>query len=221
MILTLHEKLISDKKENYLFSLSIINIESYPIQDSLFFLSSDILPEIMLEKFSALISPKLIFDQDDTAPDIEYLEELLDFIGELVQQDSDFQPFYYPSFMIDSEKNVRHEVTRQLNNARREIRLGKEDVYDTSNELHLFYFKTQLQIPNKYSTHKNIRIERISRIEFEKNLTSYSKAEAYVDVYFSAERFVLLTNSKREPCYFLSINKSNEPILAIRVDSQY
>jgi len=220
MILTLHEKLISDKKENYLFSLSIINIESYPIRDSIFFLSSDILPEIMLEKFSALISPQLIFEQDVTAPDIEYLEELLEFIGDLVLQDPDFKPFYYPSFMIDSEKNVRHEVTRQLNNARQEIRLGKEDVYVSSNELHLFYFKLQLQIPKKYTIYKNIRIERISRIVFEKNLTSHSKAEAYVDIYFSAERFKLITNTKRESSYFLALNKKNEPILAITADEQ-
>ena len=75
MVHTLIEKLFTDDSGVYKFSLSLNNIESYPIQDSLYWISSDILPEMMLEKFSPIISPKLIFEQDDSLPDIQYLEE--------------------------------------------------------------------------------------------------------------------------------------------------
>ncbi len=220
MVKTLFEKLICDESGNYQFSLSINNMESYPIKDSLFWISSDILPEMMLEKFSAILSPKLIFDDDDTAPDFEYLEELIDFIGDLVLKDWDFKPFYYPFLMFDSEQNVRPEVTRKFNDARQEIRLCEKELFTINDELHLLYFRQLIQIPNKYFENKNIRIHRITRLAFEKCLTSLFMANAYIEVYYTAERFKVITNAQKESRYYLVLNKKNEPILAIRADEQ-
>jgi hypothetical protein len=219
MVKTLFEKLICDKTGNYKFSISIKNFESYPIQDSLFWIGSDVLPEIMLEKFSAILSPKLIFEGgDDTAPDLQYLEELLSFLGDLVLKDRDFEPFFYPSFFLDSEQNVRPEVTRKFNEARHAIRLGKNEVFNSTQELHLFYFNQLLNIPKRYTINKNIKLERITRKRFETSLSSIQKAEEYVDIYFFTERFKVMTNAEREPCYFLALNKKNETILAIRAE---
>jgi hypothetical protein len=218
MVKTLFEKLICDKTGNYKFSLSIKNFGSYPIQDSLFWIGSDVLPEMMLEKFSAILSPKLIFEGDDTAPDFEYLEELLSFLGDLVLKDRDFEPFFYPSFFLDFEQNVRPEVTRKFNVARQAIRLGKNEAFNSAQELHLFYFNQLILIPKSYLKDKDIKIERITRKRFETSLTSIQKAEEYVDIYFNANRFKIMMNAMREPQYFIALNELNEPILAIRAD---
>ena len=219
MVKTLFEKLICDKTGNYKFSLSIKNFESYPIQDSLFWIGSDVLPEIMLEKFSAILSPKLIFEGgDDTAPDFEYLEELLSFLGDLVLKDRDFEPFFYPSFFLDSEQNVRPEVTRKFNEARQAIRLGKNEAFNSAHDLHLLYFKQLILIPKSYVKDKDIKIERITRKRFEACLTNKEKAEEYVEIYFNINRFKIMMNAMREPQYFIALNEQNEPILAIRAD---
>jgi hypothetical protein len=218
MVHTLIEKLFTDDYGNYKFSLSINNIESDQIHDSLHWISSDILPEMMLEKFSPIISPKLIFEQDDSLPDIQYLEELIDFIGELVLKDKDFRRFFYPPFFLDKELNVRTELTRKFNNARKQIRMCEKELFTINDELHLLYFEQLLHIPKQYKKHKNIRIHRITRLAFEKCLTSLLKADAYIEVYYTAERFKVLTNAQKEPRYFLALNKRNEPILAIRAE---
>jgi hypothetical protein len=216
MVKTLFEKLICDKTGNYKFSLSVKNFGSYPIQDSLFWIGSDVLPEMMLEKFSAILSPKLIFECDDTAPDFEYLEELLSFIGDLVLKDRDFEPFFYPSFFLDFEQNVRPEVTRKFNVARQAIRLGKNEAFNSAHDLHLLYFKQLILIPKSYVKDKDIKIERITRKRFESCLTNKEKAEEYVEIYFNIKRFKIMMNARREPQYFIALNELNEPILVIR-----
>ena len=151
-------------------------------------------------------------------PDIQYLEELIDFIGELVLKDMDFKAFYYPSDFLDSEQNVRLELTRKFNNARKEIRLCEKELFTYNDELHLLYFEQLLHIPKQYIKHKNIRIHRITRLAFEKCLTSFLKANEYVEIYNTAERFKVMTNAQKEPRYFLALNKRNQPILAIRAE---
>jgi hypothetical protein len=148
------------------------------------------------------------------------LEELIDFIGELVLKDMDFKAFYYPSDFLDSEQNVRPELTRKFNNARKQIRICQKELFTINDELHLLYLEQLLHIPKQYKKHKNIRIHRITRLAFEKCLTSLLKADAYIEVYYTAERFKVLTNAQKEPRYFLVLNKRNEPILAIRAEEE-
>jgi hypothetical protein len=218
MIQTLIEKLIIDENENNLFSLSIREIE-FPINKKcIYSITSDVIPHLMIKHFSQLITPKFIYKIDDGIKEIdnEYLTELLDFIGNEIKFDSDFKPFFYNKLLfLDSEKNVRTEITRQFKEAQKQLNDGDFEFINSDMNLHLFHFQQLFIIPKKY-TKNEVFFKKISRTEFEKTINSIKIAEEYVEIYFHAFSFYQILNSEKNPLYFIILNIKKEPILVIK-----
>ena len=220
MIQTLNEKLFEDDNGNYLFSLCLRHIESEPFSTSLYWISSSTIPYAMIQPFESLISPKLIHRDKNSAPCIEYINEILDFVASEIKKDTFFYKFYYNSHFIDIEGNVRPEVERKYRNAQLCVQNGDLEIINSSLPLHLFHIKQLLSIPKKFSSTNKYEVARITKKKFESSFFNELCAVEYIEIYFSAIRFKLITNKNKEPQYFLALNECNEPILAIRADEQ-
>ena len=217
MVTKLFEKIYykeHGEMEQTCFSLYIQYIESDPLEDSFFWIMSDVLPEEMLTDFNKLISPKLIFATQTSDPNRGYLEELLDFIAVQILADVTYTKYYYPEFFFDREHNVRPEICRQFNDARIEVRNGIA-IINYSNPLHLFYIDQLIRIPKKFLIEKRFSVERISRKNFEMSLVDFQLAEEYVEIYSVAERFKLIRNRQKMPEYYVALDEKNQPILVI------
>ena len=200
------------------FSLYVQFLEHEPVQNSVYWIMSDIIPEEMLSHFNALLSPKLVFETQMSDPNYRYLEELLDFISEQILADSAYNSFYYPEFFFDNEYNVRPEICRQFNHARLIVRMGELNIINTSHSLHLFYISQLIRVPKRFLTEKGFSVERITRECFETGLTDFVRAEEYVEVYSKIDRFRLIRNSQKIPEYYIALDAGNQPILAIKVE---
>ena len=218
MIQNLIEKLIVDENENNLFSLSITEIEFPTNKKCIYSITSDVIPHLMIKHFRQLISPKFIYKIEDGIREIEaeYLTELLDFIGNEIKVDSDFKPFFYnSSIFLDSEKNLRPEITRQFKEAEKQLNNGDFEFINSDMKFHLFHFQQLLIIPKKYLKNE-VFFKKISRIEFEKTINSINLAQEYVEIYFKAFSFCQLLNSEKNPLYFIILNIKKEPILVTK-----
>jgi hypothetical protein len=200
--------------EQTCFSLYVQFFETDPIEESLFWLMSDILPKEMLADFEALISPKLIFITPSGDPNRKYLEELLDFIAEQILADPLYAPFFYPEFFFDRCCSIRPEVCREFNDARVEVRKGVA-IINSSSPLHLFYIHQLIRVPKKFLNEKHFSVERITRKKFEICLIDFQRAEEYVEIYSKVERFKLIRNKQKMPEYYIALDADNEPILVI------
>lgn len=217
MIQTLVEKLYVDDNENNLFSLSIKEILMPTFNKSIFSIVSDVLPHLMIKQYNALISPKFIYKIEDGIREIdnEYLSEVLDFIGSEIKLDIDFKAFFYNSLFLDLEKNVRTEITSKYYEAQKQINNGDFELINNKNKLHLFHFQQLMFIPKKYIK-KELFFHKISRKEFEINLSTFYLQTQYVDSYFNANEFLLILNSENNPLYYLALNEKREPILVLK-----
>lgn len=216
MIQTLFEKLYEDQNENYLFSLCLMHIESEPFSNSMYWFSSSTLPYEMIQPFESLISPQLIHKDKNSAPCVDYIIEILDFVANEIKQDAFYSKFFYNSLFIDTEGNVRHEIETKYRSAQTCVKKGELEVINCSFPLHLYYIKQLISVPKKFSTTKSFEVERITKKRFESSLLNELCATEYVEVYFSIFRYKLLTNKQKEPQYFLAFNEENELILAVR-----
>jgi hypothetical protein len=213
---TVFEKLISNSNGEYKFSLAIQQIERKPFVKSIYWISSDSIPHFMLEDFQVLISPQFIFETEESLPDYTYMEELLSFIGQEILKNKVFSHFHYPSYMLDSEGNVRTELCREFNEARIELQNGDLKVVTLSKPIHLHFFKQLISIPKKHIK-KRYSVERISRTQFEATLVNFQLAEEYVEIYSKTERFKTIRNEQRIAEFFIALDLRNEPLLVITV----
>jgi hypothetical protein len=220
MVQTLFEKLFTDENENYLFSLTLLHIESEPFSTSLYWFSSSTLPYEMLQPFELLISPQLIHKDKNSAPSMDYINEILNFVANEIKQAAFFSKFYYNSLFIDIEGNVKPEVERKYRKAQLCVKNGDLEIINSSLPLHLYYIKQLLSIPKNFSATNKYEVARITKKKFESSFFNELCAIEYVEIYFSAIRFKLITNKEKEPQYFLALNALNEPILAIRANEQ-
>jgi hypothetical protein len=201
--------------EQTCFSLYIEYIESHPLEESLFFISSDILFEEMLSHFAVLIDPKLVFKTQLSDPNRQYMEELLDFISEQIFADRAYTPFFYPQFFFDQSHAVRPELCRKFNDARIDIRNGELMIINRNHPLHLFYIHQLIQVPKRFLNEKRFSVERITRQRFESSLIDFTRAEEYVEIYSKVARFKLIRNRQKIPEYYIALDAGNQPILAI------
>lgn len=213
---TVFEKLISDSNGEFKFSLAIQQIERKPFTKSIYWISSDSIPHFMLEDFQVLISPRLIFETEEGAPDYAYMEDLLSFTGQEILNNKIFHHFFYPSFMVDSEGNVRTEIRREFNNAKIELQNGQLKVVTLVQPIHLFFFKQLISIPKKYIK-KRYTVERITRNQFEATIDNFQLAEEYVEIYSNSVRFKMIRNEYRITEFYIALNIRNEPLLVITV----
>ena len=219
MVQTLFEKLFMDENENYLFSLTLMHIETEPFSESLYWITSSTVPYPMLQQFESLISPQLIHKNINTAPCLDYVNEILDYVAAEIKQDTSFSKFYFnTSLFIDMEGNVRPEVERRYRNAQLCIQNGDLEIINSSLPLHLYYLKQLMTIPKKFSSTNKYEVARITKKKFESSFFNELCAVEYIEIYFSAIRFKLITNKNKEPQYFLALNECDEPILAIRAN---
>jgi hypothetical protein len=218
MIQTLNEKLFEDDNGNYLFSLCLLHIESEPFSTSLYWISSSTIPYAMIQPFESLISPQLIHCNKNSAPCKDYVNEILDYVAAEIKLDASFSKFYYNSrLFIDMEGNVKPEMERKYRNAQLCVQNGDLEIINSSLPLHLYYLKQLLRIPKKFSSTNKYEVARITKKKFESSFFDEFCAVEYVEIYFSAIRFKLITK-KKEPQYFLALNECNKPILAIRAN---
>jgi hypothetical protein len=222
MVQTLHEKLFTDENENYLFSLALMHIESEPFSKSLYWFNSSTIPYQMLQQFEPLISPQLIHKDINSAPYLDYVNEILDFVANEIKQDISFSKFYFnTSLFLDIEGNVKPEIERKYRNAQLCVQNGDLEIINSSLPLHLYYVKQLMSIPKKFSNTNNFEVARITKKKFETSLINDLYAVEYVEIYFLAIRFKVINNKEKVPQYFLALNECNEPILAIRADQQH
>lgn len=220
MVQTLFEKLFTDENENYLFSLCLMHIESEPFSTSLYWFTSSTVPYPMLQQFESVISPQLIHKNINTAPCLDYVNEILDFVASEIKKDTFFSKFYYNNHFIDIEGNVRPEVERKYRNAQLCVQNGDLEIINSSLPLHLYHIKQILSIPKKFSATNKYEVARITKKKFESSFFNELCAIQYVEIYFSVIRFKLITNKEKKPQYFLALNALNEPILAVRAKEQ-
>lgn len=213
---TISEKLISDSNGFYKFSLAVQEIIRKPFEKNVYWISSDFIPHFMLEDFQALISPKLIYETEDSLPDSNYLDELLTFVGHEIIKNKTFSSFFYPSFMVDSEGNVRTEIRREFNDAKIELQNGDLKVVTLSKPIHLHFFKQLISIPKKYIK-KRYSVERITRTQFETTLDNFELASEYVEIYSKIARFKMMRNEQRVAEFFIALDIKNEPLLVVTV----
>lgn len=213
---TISEKLICDTNGVYKFSLAIQEILRKPSEKNIYWISSDCIPYFMLEDFQVLISPKLIYETEDSLPDSNYLEELLTFVGQEIIKNRTFSHFFYPSFMIDSEGNLRTEIRREFNDAKIELQNGDLQFVTLSKPIHLFFFKQLISIPKKYIK-KRYSVERITRNQFEATLDNFQLAEEYVEIYSKIARFKMMRNEQRIAEFFIALDMRNAPLLVITI----
>lgn len=219
MVQTIFEKLFTDENENFLFSLTLMHIESEPFSESLYWISSSTVPYEMLQQFETLISPQLIHKDVNTAPCLDYVNEILDYVANEIKQDASFSTFYFnPSLFIDLEGNVRPEVERKYRNAQLCVKNGDLEIINSTHSLHLYYMKQLLSIPKKFKDTKKYEVVRITKKKFESSFFNETCAVEYVEIYRSAIRFKVITNKNKVPHYYLALNECNEPILAIRAN---
>jgi hypothetical protein len=197
------------------FSLYVQFLENDQIENSLYWIMSDVIPEEMLSHFNSLLSPKLVFETQLSEPNYRYLEELLDFISEQILADSAYGSFFYPEFFFDDEFNVRPEVCRHFNHARQMVRMGELKIINMSHALHLFYIGQLIRVPKRFIQQSGFSVERISRKHFELCLIDFKRAEEYVEIYSHIVRFKLMRNRKKTPEYFIALDEKNQPILVI------
>jgi hypothetical protein len=199
-----------------------MHIESEPFSESLYWITSSTIPYAMIQPFESLISPQLIHKDKNSAPCAEYINEILDFVAAQIKLDVSFSKFYFnTSLFIDMEGNVRPEVERKYRNAQLCIQNGDLEIINSSLPLHLYYLKQLMTIPKKFSSTNKYEVARITKKKFESSFFNELCAVEYIEIYFSAIRFKLITNKEKEPQYFLALNDCNEPILAIRADEQH
>ena len=221
MVTKLYEKIYHKdhgELEQTCFSLYIQYLESDPIEESLFWIMSDVVPEEMLAHFGELLSPKLIFKTQLSDPNRQYMEELLDYIAEQILSPKEnylYSKFYYPEFFFDQEHNVRPEVCRLFNDARIDVRNGELMIINSNHPLHLFYLYQLIRIPKRFLNEKRFSVERISRQHFESSLIDFMRAEEYIEIYAKVARFKLIRNRQKIPEYYIALDLKNEPILAI------
>lgn len=217
MVTTLFEKIYYDvhgEMEKACFSLYIDCIKADHLEESLFWVMSDIVPDEMLSHFRELLSPKFVF-KAQSDPNQIYLEELLDFISKEIMSDNVYRPFFYPDFFFDKEQNVKPEICRHFSNARIDVRRGKLQIINTTDKLHKYYLSQLIKVPLKFLNEKKFSMERISRKNFELSLTDFEKAQEYVEIYTQTSRFKCLRKWNKIPNYYLALDSKNQPILAI------
>jgi hypothetical protein len=218
MVTKLFEKIYSkehQEMEQTCFSLSIQQIESDPIDESFFWIMSDVLPEEMLEDFNTLISPKLIYTTQKSDPNHIYMEELLDFIALQILADPAFNSFFYPEFFFNRNHSVQLDVCRKFNEARTDVRNGNLTIINRNNPLHLYYLHQLIRVPKRFLNEKKYSVERISRQHFESSIIDFQRAEEYVEIFSKVSRFKLIRDRQKNPEYYLAVDAWNQPLLAI------
>jgi hypothetical protein len=218
MVTKLFEKIYTKdhgEMEQTCFSLHIQHIECGSVDDGLYWVGSDVILTEMLEQFDELISPRLIFKSETSDPNIEYLEELLDFISKQIFADPAYTPFFYPDFFFDREHNIRPEVCRKYNEARTDVRNGNLTIINRNNPLHLYYLHQLIRVPKRFLNEKKYSVERISRQHFESSIIDFQRAEEYVEIFSKVSRFKLIRDRQKNPEYYLAVDAWNQPLLAI------
>jgi hypothetical protein len=210
-----HEEMIQTS-----FSLYLECIEVDSPEDSFYWIKSDIIPREMLIQFEELISPRLIFKKRFRDPDLNYVEELLDFVSQQILQDTAYRSFFYPNFFFDIEQNLRLDIVKKFERARVDVRNAVITIINRNYPLHLFYIDQLIRIPKYFLSEDRYSVVRITREIFETSLSNAFKAEEYIDIYFASKRFKLIRNKNKEALYYIALNSKNKPILVIKVEDE-
>jgi hypothetical protein len=181
------------------FGLSIKFIDNGDHEENIIFIESDILPNYIFDKYNKLIDEKFVFlSHGYQKPDKKYCSDLLDLVAEEILRKNNLKKFFYPQQLMLKNGGIDQKKINYFTNCKREVGDGKMSIYEKNSPFHLYYISQILNYNAKLQRASKLKSFPISRNIFEGKIRNYEQAVMYVEEFYSASHFKLITHSSTE-----------------------